>query len=85
MMEALALLPLGMPKDSFTLVLDGGEAPEKCSEIFQQIIQRDATWQAAWEILAANEFAEEFFSNKRTHHCCTYLGLIYRFAFYADT
>lgn len=69
MMEALALLPLGMPKESFTLVLDGGEAPEKCSEIFQQIIQRDAAWQAAWEIVAANEFAEESFLNKRTHSC----------------
>jgi hypothetical protein len=71
MMEALALLPLGMPKESFTLVLDGGEAPEKCSEIFEQIVQRDAVWQAAWEIVAANEFAEESFLDKRIHHCCT--------------
>ncbi|KAM0512113.1 hypothetical protein ACHAPE_009161 [Trichoderma viride] len=58
-----------MPRESFTLVLDGGEAAEKCSEIFQRIVQRDATWQAAWEIVAANELAEESFSNKRIHHC----------------
>lgn len=81
MMEALALLPLGMPKESFTLVFDGGEAPEKCSDIFEQIVQRDAVWQAALEIVAANEFAEENFSIKRTHHCCMYLWLIYRYTF----
>lgn len=77
MMEALALLPLGMPKESFTLILDGGEAPEKCSEIFEQIVQRDAVWQAAWESVAANELAEESFLDKRFHNCCTYLWSIY--------
>ncbi|PNP46592.1 hypothetical protein TGAMA5MH_02050 [Trichoderma gamsii] len=69
MMETLALLPLGMPKESFTIILDGGEAPEKCSDIFEQIVQRDAVWQAAWETVAANELAEESFLDKRLHNC----------------
>lgn len=80
-MEALALLPLGMPKESFTLILDGGEAPEKCSEIFQQIVQRDAAWQAAWEIVAAKEFSNESFLTTRLHHCCRYSILIGWYSF----
>ncbi|KAI7778828.1 hypothetical protein LA080_001609 [Diaporthe eres] len=45
-MEALALVPAGMPPGSFTLVLDGNPAPEHCAQLFQRV-QRDAAWQIA--------------------------------------
>lgn len=44
--EALALVPAGMPLGSFTLVLNGNSAPEQCTQIFQRV-QRDAAWQIA--------------------------------------
>lgn len=44
--EALALVPAGMPLGSFTLVLDGNPAPEHCAQLFQRV-QRDAAWQMA--------------------------------------
>lgn len=44
--EALALVPAGMPPGSFTLVLDGNPAPEQCAQLFQRV-QRDAAWQIA--------------------------------------
>ncbi|KAL1863875.1 hypothetical protein Daus18300_008024 [Diaporthe australafricana] len=45
--EALALVPAGMPLGSFTLVLDGNPAPEQCAQLFQRV-QRDAAWQTAY-------------------------------------
>lgn len=45
--EALALVPAGMPPGSFTLVLDGSSAPEQCAQIFKGRVQRDAAWQTA--------------------------------------
>lgn len=45
--EALALVPAGMPRGSFTLVLDGNPAPEQCTKIFQRV-QRDAAWHTAF-------------------------------------
>ncbi|KAI0896427.1 hypothetical protein F4806DRAFT_508356 [Annulohypoxylon nitens] len=47
--EALSLIPAGMPVKSFSLVFHGDIEPEKCSEVFQNVIMRDATWQAAME------------------------------------
>lgn len=44
--EALALVPAGMPPGSFTLVLDGNPAPEQSTQFFQRI-HRDAAWQTA--------------------------------------
>ena len=46
MKEARALIPLGMPHDSFTLVLDGELVPELSSRAFR-VIQRDVAWQTA--------------------------------------
>jgi hypothetical protein len=42
--EALLLPDLGMPKDSYTLVLDGSPTPEKSTAVFD-IVQRDVAWQ----------------------------------------
>lgn len=55
-----------IPKESFTLILDGGEAPAKCADIFEQIVQRDAVWQAAWETVAANGLPKNL---SRTRGC----------------
>lgn len=44
--EALALVPAGMPPGSFTLVLDGNPDPEHSAQLFQRV-QRDAAWQTA--------------------------------------
>ncbi|KAL7929717.1 hypothetical protein V8C35DRAFT_314625 [Trichoderma chlorosporum] len=75
--EALALLPLGMPKESFKLVLDGGEVPQQCSDIFKAIVQRDAVWQSVWEMMTADTFLDESSFTKRAHHC-------YRFEDFPD-
>ncbi|KAI0885886.1 uncharacterized protein GGS22DRAFT_162216 [Annulohypoxylon maeteangense] len=48
-MEAMSLVSAQMPIDSFSLVFHADRAPEKCSEVFQNVIKRDATWQAAIE------------------------------------
>jgi hypothetical protein len=48
-MEALALPTLGMPPQSFALVLDGKPKDEKASHLFDSVVQRDATWQRAFE------------------------------------
>ncbi|KAK1528562.1 uncharacterized protein CCOS01_06396 [Colletotrichum costaricense] len=47
-MEALALVPAGMPPASFTLILDGQPTPQLCTEILQMTNQRDIAWQVAW-------------------------------------
>lgn len=47
--EAHLLLSLGMPQESFTLVLDGEPTPEKSTTVFD-IIQRDIAWQTALDI-----------------------------------
>ncbi|KAI4937349.1 uncharacterized protein J4E92_002079 [Alternaria infectoria] len=44
--EAMVLSELGMPEDSFTLVLDGDPTPEHTPQVFRTL-QRDATWQNA--------------------------------------
>ncbi|KAF5499968.1 hypothetical protein CGCF413_v007711 [Colletotrichum fructicola] len=48
--EAMALVPAGMPAKSFSLLLDGDPAPTLCSEMFQCIVQRDVAWQLAWDM-----------------------------------
>lgn len=48
-MEARALVPAGMPAESFSLILDGDPAPDLCAEIFQCVVQRDVAWQLAWD------------------------------------
>ncbi|KAK7710786.1 hypothetical protein SLS64_005691 [Diaporthe eres] len=49
-MEAAALVPAGMPENSFTLVLDGAPGNDVLLDVFMNYIQRDAAWQSAWEI-----------------------------------
>jgi hypothetical protein len=46
--EALALPSMGMPANSFRLVLDGSFAPEASTHILQ-VLHRDAAWQNALE------------------------------------
>jgi len=47
-METLTLPSLGMPPQSFHLVLDGGPDPKLTTDAFE-IVQRDASWQRAFE------------------------------------
>jgi hypothetical protein len=47
-MEAVSLPSLGMPQDSFTLILDGNPRPDLASEIFA-VTQQNASWQTAFE------------------------------------
>lgn len=49
-MEAVALIPAGMPEKSFKLVLDGAPDDNVISDIFMKYVQRDASWQRACEI-----------------------------------
>lgn len=78
-MEAAALVPAGMPEDSFTLVLDGAPGDEVVSDLFMNYIQRDAAWQRAWEIASEraaekSEIEEQdtdcHFMRLRDPHCC---------------
>ncbi|KAK1690116.1 hypothetical protein BDP55DRAFT_724700 [Colletotrichum godetiae] len=46
--ETLPLISAGMPAKSFTLVLDG-EGDPQCTEVFQNIVLRDAAWQQAMD------------------------------------
>ncbi|CAA9959660.1 hypothetical protein PTMSG1_03076 [Pyrenophora teres f. maculata] len=48
--EALLLPTLGMPKDAFTLILDGGPTPDHTSRVVSSVIQRDLAWQTALDI-----------------------------------
>jgi hypothetical protein len=50
--EAHLLPSLGMPKDRYTLVLDGSPTPEKSTEVFK-IIHRDMAWQRALDLCYA--------------------------------
>lgn len=64
--EALALGPAGMPASSFSLLLDGQPVPQQCAQIFQLIVQRDASWQAAWiESLDRGFLPEQSWVNRR--------------------
>ncbi|KAK4199463.1 hypothetical protein QBC40DRAFT_349365 [Triangularia verruculosa] len=47
--EASVLCEAGMPRDVFTLILDGRPAPAQATRIFQEVVQRDAAWQLAAE------------------------------------
>jgi len=44
--EAQVLLSLGMPQDSFSVLLDGSPTPRHTSTVFK-IVQRDVAWQLA--------------------------------------
>ncbi|CAE7022156.1 hypothetical protein P3342_004985 [Pyrenophora teres f. teres] len=48
--EALLLPTLGMPKDAFTLILDGSPTPDHTSRVLSSVIQRDLAWQTALDI-----------------------------------
>ena len=48
--EALLLPSLGMPKDSFTLIIDGSPTPDHTSRVLSGVIQRDLAWQTALDI-----------------------------------
>ncbi|KAI1418376.1 hypothetical protein F5Y13DRAFT_196174 [Hypoxylon sp. FL1857] len=71
-MEALALIPAGMPQDSFCLVFDGDPEPSKSSELFQHVIQQDATWQAAMEECVRRGFLGrfDFLKNEEFRYDC---------------
>ncbi|KAI0425368.1 hypothetical protein F5Y09DRAFT_321919, partial [Xylaria sp. FL1042] len=50
--EAMDLFRAGMPKGSFSLVLNGNETAEASSSIFQKL-QGDAAWQEAFDMACA--------------------------------
>ncbi|KAM0205293.1 hypothetical protein ACHAPA_012132 [Fusarium lateritium] len=47
--EALATVDAGMPATRYSLLLDGGPATGLCSDIFQQVVQRDFAFYLAVE------------------------------------
>lgn len=78
-MEAAALVPAGMPEDSFTLVLDGAPDNDTLLDVFTNYIQRDAAWQRAWEIASeratgkpetGEQEADDYFMRLRGPRCC---------------
>jgi hypothetical protein len=76
-MEAAALIPAGMPKESFTLVLDGAPDDDVLSDVFMNYIQRDAVWQKAWEIASeqknvksGEQETDDHFMRLRGSPCC---------------
>lgn len=68
--EALTLIPAGMPVGSFSMVLDGEPAPGRCSEIFQTMVQRDIAWQSALDECYARELLPTpSFTQRRSNTC----------------
>ncbi|KAI4614485.1 hypothetical protein J4E83_007139 [Alternaria metachromatica] len=47
-MEVMALESLGMPQNSFTLIIDGAAVPDGSTQVFD-VLQRDAAWQSAFQ------------------------------------
>ncbi|KAI4683901.1 uncharacterized protein J4E84_006741 [Alternaria hordeiaustralica] len=73
--EAMALFALGMPKDSFTLVLDGDPIPEHTSHVFSTL-QRDAAWQDAFDACYVRGIlAEPSWFDRRINQGYMYEGL----------
>ncbi|KAH8779771.1 hypothetical protein F5883DRAFT_407430, partial [Diaporthe sp. PMI_573] len=82
-MEAAALIPAGMPEESFTLVLDGAPGDDVLSDIFMNYIQRDASWQMAWEFASerrngkaktGEQETDDHFLHLRGSRCYLYKG-----------
>ncbi|KAG4272663.1 hypothetical protein FPRO04_10405 [Fusarium proliferatum] len=73
--EAMYLPDAGTPDDSYTLVLDGEDAEDMCSDIFQQkVLRREAKWLAISRALKAapdsdwaHEMSYEIKDNPRAH------------------
>lgn len=72
--EGLALQPAGMPAGSFFLVFDGESASEVCSRIFNEVVHRDAAWQAAIEICHARHPSTEALVKWRQTTSCIFTG-----------
>lgn len=78
-MEALALIPAGMPKGSFSLVLDAGPASDLCSDIFRDVVRRDAAWQTAWQSTqeqSQGDPSTSHFISLRKNRCCKSLYVL---------
>lgn len=78
-MEAAALVPAGMPENSFTLVLDGSPGDDVVMDVFMKYIQRDAVWQRAWELASeratgksesSEQERDDSFIRLRGPRCC---------------
>lgn len=73
-MEAAALVPAGMPENSFTLVLDGAPGNDVLLGVFMNFVQRDAAWQRAWEIASERATGkpetDDHFLHLRGPRCC---------------
>lgn len=56
--ETLLLRSLGMPKDAYTLVLDGSPLSARSAEVFQ-VVRRDAAWQTTLDLCYARSILPE--------------------------
>ncbi|KAK4457308.1 hypothetical protein QBC42DRAFT_279417 [Cladorrhinum samala] len=79
--EASVLCGAGMPRDVFTLTLDGQPIPEQSAQIFREVVQRDAAWQIATEkrfFAKARNIADRFQTlqelNRYGHSPDCYIG-----------
>jgi hypothetical protein len=63
-MDCHHLRSVGMPKESYTLVLDGDPAPEQATAVFD-IVQRDVAWQVALDLRHIQRIMPEFSWNGR--------------------
>jgi hypothetical protein len=70
LVEALALIPKGMPKNAYSLVLDGHKCPEKATALFDNIVQRDAGIQAALEECYNRGLHKRRTAMDKRHHTC---------------
>ncbi|KAI1370197.1 hypothetical protein F4677DRAFT_451636 [Hypoxylon crocopeplum] len=70
--EALGLVPAGMPPESFSLVFDGEPSTIRASEIFKDVIHRDVTWQVALEKAIALGYLKEPATWDRRHSIYEY-------------
>ncbi|VUC29547.1 unnamed protein product [Clonostachys rosea] len=71
LVEAWALPSAGMPRGSFSFVIDGEPAPDRAREIFQAFIQRSMALQIAFDEAGARGYLSKTPSFlERVHHPC---------------
>ncbi|KAH7145440.1 hypothetical protein B0J13DRAFT_553517 [Dactylonectria estremocensis] len=49
LLDALAVPDAGIPAESFRFVLEGGPDVDFCTDLFQQVVQRDIAWHKAYQ------------------------------------
>jgi hypothetical protein len=70
LVEAMRLVPSGMPPKSFTFVLDGNPAPDKANAVFEKVVQRNLVYHLAMDECYRRGLLPTPSQKGRRHHRC---------------